>query len=120
MNLKSRTRSYAATGYYLAAKGRSNLSVLTGALVEKILFGKDKTTGIPIANGVLYSVGDETLKVTAKKEVILSAGSIGSPQILELSGIGDRKLLTKLGIDVTVANSNVGENLQDHIYVPIG
>jgi choline dehydrogenase len=84
------------------------------------LLGNDKTTGIPIANGVLYSVGDETLKVTAKKEVILSAGSIGSPQILELSGIGDRKLLTKLGIDVTVANSNVGENLQDHIYVPIG
>jgi len=52
--------------------------------------------------------------------VILSAGSIGSPHILELSGIGNSDLLSKYGINVAISNENVGENLQDHIYVPIG
>jgi choline dehydrogenase len=58
--------------------------------------------------------------VGAEKEVILCAGSIGSPQILELSGIGDSKILSKYKIDAIVPNPNIGENLQDHIYVPIG
>jgi choline dehydrogenase len=58
--------------------------------------------------------------VRAEKEVILCAGSIGSPQILELSGIGDPKVLDQYDIDVIVPNPNVGENLQDHIYVHVG
>lgn len=120
MDLKSRTRSYAATAYYLPAKSRPNLTVLTGALVEKILFGRDTKTKQQVANGVQYSIGGQKVQVKAKKEVILSAGSIGSPQILELSGIGDPTLLKSLEIDVVIPNSNVGENLQDHAYVPIG
>ena len=52
--------------------------------------------------------------------MILCAGSIGSPQILELSGIGDSKILSKYKIDAVVPNPNVEENLQDHIYVPNG
>ncbi|KAB8294172.1 hypothetical protein EYC80_009612 [Monilinia laxa] len=56
----------------------------------------------------------------AKKEVIVSADSIGSPQILELSGIGNTDMLNKQGIEVFVDNKNVGENFQDHVYVPIG
>jgi choline dehydrogenase-like flavoprotein len=95
--------------------------VITGALVEKILFTEDTSTNQPVATGAQYTFGNNTaMIVKAKKEVILSAGSIGSPHILELSGIGDRALLERLKIGVVFANSNVGENLQDHAYVPIG
>ncbi|KUJ09476.1 alcohol oxidase [Mollisia scopiformis] len=116
MDLKGRTRSYAATGYYLPASKRQNLKGLTRALAEKILIEKGHSVR---ATGVQYSIGNSTEIVHAKKEVILSAGSIGSPQILELSGIGNPSLLKTHGIDVLVANENVGENLQDHIYVPV-
>jgi choline dehydrogenase-like flavoprotein len=121
MDLKIRTRSYAATGYYLPAAKRPNLTVMTGSLVQKILFTQDISTNQPVATGVQYIFGNKTvMTVKAKKEVILSAGSIGSPHILELSGIGDRDLLEGLKIDIVFANSNVGENLQDHAYIPIG
>jgi len=78
--------------------------------------------GKVVAEGVRYVVGNGTeyVEVTAKKEVILSAGSIGSPHILELSGIGNTDILEQYGIEAVVANENVGENLQDHVYLPIG
>lgn len=60
----------------------------------------------------------KTRKILAKTEVILAAGTIKTPQLLELSGIGDAKLLKAHSIEVLVANPNVGENLQDHGYVP--
>ncbi|KAF7909099.1 uncharacterized protein EAE98_012311 [Botrytis deweyae] len=110
-----RKRSYAATAYYLPASKRPNLKVITGALVEKIIL--EKCHDVVTANGVQYSNGTIA---HAKKEVILSAGSIGSPQVLELSGIGNPNTLKKKGIEVLVNNINVGENLQDHVYVPIG
>jgi choline dehydrogenase len=119
MDPQGRKRSYAATAYWLPAAARSNLDVLTGALVERILFEK-KSEGKPVATGVRYSTNGETTEAKAGREVILCAGSFGSPQILELSGIGDPEILGKYGIDVVVANENVGENLQDHAYVPIG
>jgi choline dehydrogenase len=118
MNPNGRTRSYAATAYYLPNSKRPNLRVVTGALVEKILLSSN-SNGVQ-ATGVQYSTGTKTMKPQARYEVILSAGSIGSPQILELSGIGNSELLRENGIDVVVANDNVGENLQDHLYVPIG
>ncbi|CZR63099.1 probable choline dehydrogenase [Phialocephala subalpina] len=118
MDLKSHTRSYAATAYWLPASKRPNLKVLTGALVEKILLEKD-IQGQVTATGVRFSSGNKTIEAKAMKEVILSAGSVGSPQILELSGIGDPGLLNKYGIEVLVHNENVGDNLQDHNYVPI-
>ncbi|KAL2062521.1 hypothetical protein VTL71DRAFT_6787 [Oculimacula yallundae] len=117
VDLKSRTRSYAATAYYLPAAKRPNLKVITSASVQRILLDdSDHVT----ATGVQYSVNGLISKVLSRKEVILSAGSIGSPQVLELSGIGNTELLEKHGISVVVSNENVGENLQDHIYVPIG
>jgi choline dehydrogenase len=117
LDLNGRKRSYAATGYYLPIKQRKNLKVLTGALVEKIILEKSKKKGGDVlATGVKYSNGTVA---NAGKEVILCAGSIGSPQILELSGIGSRDILEKNGIEVLVENDNVGENLQDHVYVPI-
>lgn len=115
LDLDGRKRSYAATAYYLPASKRTNLKVITGALVERIIL--EKGNDIVTANGVQYSNGTTA---HAKKEVILSAGSIGSPQVLELSGIGDPNILKKQGIEVLVNNRNVGENLQDHVYVPIG
>ncbi|KAM3152936.1 hypothetical protein ABEW05_006663 [Botrytis cinerea] len=115
LDLDGRKRSYAATAYYLPASKRPNLKVITGALVEKLIL--EKSHDIVTANGVQFSNGTIA---HANKEVILSAGSIGSPQVLELSGIGDPNILQKRGIKVFVNNSNVGENLQDHVYVPIG
>ncbi|RDW61981.1 alcohol oxidase-2 [Coleophoma cylindrospora] len=121
MDPKVHQRSYAATAYYLPASQRPNLRVITGAFVEKILFkneyGKE---GDVLATGASYSTNGTSFNINAKREVILSAGSISSPQILELSGVGSKKLLKKNGIKVVVENENVGENLQDHIYVPIG
>ena len=119
MDPKGRTRSYAATAYYLPAVKRPNLKVVTGALVLKILLKKSIKDRVQ-ATGVQYSTRTQTFEAQASKEVILSAGSIGSPQILELSGIGSRSVLSKYGIETLVENQNVGENLQDHIYVPIG
>ncbi|KAF7928027.1 uncharacterized protein EAE97_009825 [Botrytis byssoidea] len=115
LDLDGRKRSYAATAYYLTASKRPNLKVITGALVEMIIL--EKGNDIVTANGVQYSNGTAA---HAKKEVILCAGSIGSPQVLDLSGIGDPNILKKQGIEVLVNNRNVGENLQDHVYIPIG
>lgn len=103
-------RSYAAPAYYVPSSGRSNLTVLTGAFVKKIEFDAKK---VPvIATGVHYSIDGKDRFVGARKEVILSAGTIQSPQILELSGIGNKTHLEKFDIDVVVANNGVGENLQ--------
>lgn len=118
MDPKTRSRSYAATTYLRIAEKRPNFHVVTGAHVQKILF--DTHGKRPRASGALYSVSGKTHQITAQREVILSAGAFGSPQLLELSGIGNPKLLKQHGIETLVANDHVGENLQDHAYVPIG
>ncbi|KAH8884143.1 GMC oxidoreductase [Thozetella sp. PMI_491] len=118
IRLDNHTRSYAATAYYRPFAGRKNLVVLTGALATKIILKKGPS-GIT-ANAVQYTKDDKNVTVSAGKEVIVCAGSIGSPQLLEVSGIGDATLLKKFGIGALVDNPNVGENLQDHAYVPIG
>jgi choline dehydrogenase len=99
-------RSYTAPAYYVPNAARPNLVVLTNALVKKIEFEN------LVATGVRYSVAGEDKFVRTRGEVILSAGSVGSPKILELSGIGSKARLGALGIDVVVDNPNVGENLQ--------
>ncbi|KAF3936893.1 hypothetical protein ABW19_dt0206193 [Dactylella cylindrospora] len=118
LDLSSHTRSYAATGYYAPNAGRTNLHVFTGSLVKKVVF--TTVAGAKVATGVQFIKNGTTTTLAATKEVILSAGTFGSPQILELSGIGKSSLLTQHGIPVVVNNPNVGENLQDHLYVPIG
>jgi choline dehydrogenase-like flavoprotein len=109
----TKTRSYAATAHYsdkIAA--RKNLTVLTETVVKKVLFD---TSGLePVATGVLAVSADGSEKTIRAGEVIVSAGSLMSPQILELSGIGSRGILDKFGIPVIVDNEWVGENLQDH------
>jgi choline dehydrogenase len=97
-------------------RGRPNLEVRLRAQAQKLLFASDadakyRCTGVAIWNG------GETTIVRARREVILSAGSIGTPQILQLSGIGPAPLLQQHGIDVLQHLPGVGENLQDHLQI---
>lgn len=106
-------RSYSASAYYAPVAGRKNLHVLTNATVLNVLI--ERIDGGWNTTGVRVRYGDGEKEIKTIREVILSAGSIQSPQLLELSGIGQRKVLEAAGIDVKIDNSNVGENLQDHM-----
>jgi len=108
-----RERSYAGNAYYDLAKNRDNLHVLTEAHVEKILF--EEGHAAPRAIGVKYRHGGESKTATALKEVIISAGALQSPKLLQLSGVGDRVLLDKFKIKVVKDLPAVGENLLDHL-----
>jgi choline dehydrogenase-like flavoprotein len=104
------TRSYSANSYLPLA--RRNLEVRTNSRVVKVEFAK-KTPGKPLtATGVVLEDGK---KVRAAREVILSAGVIGSPGLLELSGIGQTKVIRAAGIEPVLELAGVGENYQDHI-----
>jgi choline dehydrogenase len=105
-------RSHAGSAFYKPNEGRSNLTVLTGALVTSIML--EREGGEIVASGVKYEADGKEYSIKTKGggEVILSAGTVQSPQILELSGIGSETLLSPLGIEVMVDNPNVGENLQ--------
>lgn len=109
---KHNRRSYAAREYYEPNASRPNLSVLTHALVSKIEL--EKTGGDAKATGVQFIVDGTYHSVKANKEVIVCGGTINSPQILELSGIGSPTILQKAGVEVIVDNPSVGENLNDH------
>jgi choline dehydrogenase-like flavoprotein len=109
------TRSYAANSYYLPMSFKSNLVVLTGAEVNEILFTKDPSAGGWCAEGVRFYHQGSEFTALASREVIISAGSVQSPCLLEKSGIGCSSILTAAGIPVKIDNPNVGENLQDHL-----
>ena len=103
---KNARRSSAAMAFLGQAKGRSNLTIQMNAQVKRILVGHGRATGVEMADGT---------KIMADREVILSSGAIGSPRLLQLSGIGPADDLQSLGIDVVYDQPNVGENLQDHL-----
>lgn len=108
------TRSYAATAFVKPNAARPNLNVLTGVMVTQILIDSSGRT-----QGVLFDTGTgENFTVRARREVVLSAGAVQSPQLLELSGVGNASMLAALGIKTLVDNPNVGENFQDHHLVP--
>ncbi|RYO84414.1 hypothetical protein DL764_009339 [Monosporascus ibericus] len=112
----SKTRSYAAAAYFAPAKSRENLKVVTGATVNKILLERQTNGDTMSAQGVIFRLKDGTThQVNANREVLLAAGVFQSPKILELSGVGDKALLDKFGIETKVNNPGVGENLQDHL-----
>ncbi|KAI9463510.1 alcohol oxidase [Russula earlei] len=97
---RSGTRSSSLTGYFEPNANRKNLVVLTGAEALKVLFKAAAQGKAPrVAEAVEFVSGGHKYKVRAKREVIVSAGTFKTPQILELSGIGDRSLLKSLGID---------------------
>ncbi|KAH7337844.1 alcohol oxidase [Rhizoctonia solani] len=120
VNRTTGTRSYAANTYFAYNSGRKNLVVLTGAQATKIEFN-NSTTGKPYgkltATGVAFVHNSTAYVVRAKKEVILSTGTFQTPQLLELSGIGNSKILRQNGILSLVDLPGVGENLQDHLFL---
>ena len=109
MTVKDGVRSSASREYLDPIKSRKNLTIVTGALVTKVVL-EDK-----VAKGVEYVVNGKTETAATSNEVVLSAGSIGSPHILQLSGIGDKDILEKAGVDVKHHLPGVGQNLQDHL-----
>lgn len=113
-NLYQGRRVSSAKAFLIPAKNRKNLNIIKHALVEKILINKTTKR----AYGVKFRIGKHKLKVFARKEVILSAGSVMSPVLLMLSGIGPAKHLTKHKIPIK-ADLPVGRHLIDHIYAAI-
>jgi choline dehydrogenase len=107
LNIVNGKRQSAADAY-LRGVVRANLTVITDALVQKVLIQGRRATG------VRYSVGNDVVNVSCEREVILSAGTIGSAQLLMLSGVGPRAHLADIGIDVIADIPGVGLNLHDH------
>ncbi|KAG8733316.1 hypothetical protein FRC11_007199, partial [Ceratobasidium sp. 423] len=118
VNRTTGKRSYAASTYYAYNAERSNFVVLTGGQATKINFSNQTVSGNYVATGVSFVSNSATYTVNVRKEVILSAGSLQSPQLLELSGIGNSTILNKFGITPLVNLPGVGENLQDHVFIP--
>ena len=116
INPSNWTRSFSRTGYLDPFTERPNLHVITGHMVTKINFDTKNKSSIT-ATGVNFQKkpGSKTYSVSAKREVILSSGTINDPQLLQLSGIGDANLLKSKKIDVLVNLPGVGQHLQDHI-----
>lgn len=117
VNRTTGKRSYSASTYYAYNAGRSNFVVLTGGQATKIRFSNTTVAGNYVATGVSFVSNSATYTVNARKEVILSAGSLQSPQLLELSGIGNSTILNRYGITPLVNLPGVGENLQDHVFI---
>ena len=102
-------RCSAARAYLAPNRGRANLEVLTNAHCARVLFEGRRATG------VAYYAGSELRELRTRREVVLSAGAFGSPQLLMLSGVGAPEELARHGIAVLHALPGVGKNLQDHI-----
>ena len=113
---KSGWRWNASKAFLRPARNRKNLTVWTESQVERLVFETD-ADGQKRCAGAIVRRGGDAVTVRATGEVILSAGAIGSPQILQLSGIGPAKLLKEHGIDVVHEAPGVGENLQDHLQI---
>jgi choline dehydrogenase len=109
--IASGRRMSTARCYLDPIRNRQNLHIETGALTEGLMLDGVRCTG------VRYSVGGASRQARAAREVVVSAGTINSPQLLELSGIGQPERLRNLGIEVRQALPGVGENLRDH-YAP--
>ncbi|MDO8380236.1 choline dehydrogenase [Phenylobacterium sp.] len=114
LTIKDGERWSAARGYLHPVLNRPNLTCLTGARTTKIVVENGRATGVEF-------VDDKQVKqvVNAEREVLLCAGAVQSPHILQLSGIGDPEELTKHGVPVVHALKGVGANLQDHLDVTL-
>ena len=99
-------RSSTAMAYLAPNRGRGNLTVQTGAQVRRLVVDKGRVSGVELHDGTV---------LTAGTEVILSSGAVGSPRLLQLSGIGPADELAALGIPVVYDQPQVGANLQDHL-----
>ena len=106
LNQRNARRSSAAMAYLAPNRGRKNLTVQTGAQVRRLIVEQGRATGVEMLDGS---------KLTATSEVILSSGAVGSPRLLQLSGIGPADQLAALGIKAVYDQPQVGANLQDHL-----
>ncbi len=112
-NISKGIRCSAAEAYLKPARRRANLTIMTDTFVNRVYLNGQRATGVEcVAGGVV-------LRIEARREVILSTGTIGSPQLLMLSGIGPADHLRQHGIGVALDLPGVGENLQDHIVAPL-
>ncbi|EKM59944.1 uncharacterized protein PHACADRAFT_250766 [Phanerochaete carnosa HHB-10118-sp] len=111
-------RTYSTTAFYLPYKDRPNYKVAVGAHVNRVLT-ENTRNGSWTAVGVEFfdEASGKVQTVNATKEVILSAGTLKSPQLLELSGFGRKDVLEKIDVPLKVELPGVGENIQDHIFV---
>jgi choline dehydrogenase len=103
-----------ADAYLKPALSRSNLTLFTEATATRVLFQEARAVGVE------FEQDGERRVVRARREVVLCGGAINSPQLLMLSGIGDREQLADHGIDLVAHSPEVGENLADHLVVPLG
>lgn len=104
-------RCSAADAFLAPARRRANLHIVSNAMVERVQFAGKR------AKGLRYHVGDEVVDVAAGREVILCAGAINSPKLLQLSGVGPADLLRGLGLPVQLDLPEVGQGLQDHLAI---
>ena len=111
VNQKAGVRWSTARGFLKPAKKRSNLRILTYAMTEKLLLDGKRVTG------VRFQHKGRSIEAKADAEVLLAAGSINSPKVLELSGIGRADVLSDLGVEVLRDVPELGENLQDHLQI---
>src|SRR5438105_4555382 len=105
---RGRRRQSAARTYLRPALRRPNLQVVTDALVHRVRFDGKRATGVE------FSRNGNSERADAAREIILAGGAIGSPHVLQLSGVGDPDHLGRIGVPVTHALPGVGKNLQDH------
>jgi choline dehydrogenase len=112
--IKNNRRQSTATAFLTPALKRPNLTVRTHAVVKQLLIDDDRVNGGEVITGK-----STTEKIYCSKEVILSAGAIKSPHLLQLSGIGDRKMLKAAGVPLKLHLPGVGQNLQDHVWTHV-
>jgi choline dehydrogenase len=120
VNQNGVVRLNAAQAFVAPVRRRPNLTIVSSAVVSELLFtGSSAVDGRPQVSGLIYRRGGEfvdvSIDLSRRGEVVLAAGAIGTPQILERSGIGRTDVLDSLGIPVRCAERGVGENLQDHL-----
>ncbi len=107
---KNGRRWSSAMAFLREAEKRPNVTVLTERKVARVLFEGRKAVGVELVDGMVYR---------ATREIVLAAGAIATPRLLQLSGIGNGKHLASLGIDIVADLPGVGENYQDHMEVPV-
>ncbi|KAF8159179.1 mala s 12 allergen [Crassisporium funariophilum] len=117
INPSNLTRSYSKSAFIDSLPPRSNLHIIPGATVTRIVFSDNVQGGNMVADAVEFSMakGGEVLSVGVGKEVILAGGAMGSPQMLMVSGVGPKDVLEGAGVAVKVELPGVGQHLQDHM-----
>ncbi|KAF8591679.1 GMC oxidoreductase [Ramaria rubella] len=118
LNAANNTRCSAACAYFTPIASRPNLAVFLNATVSRIIW-ENRTNSIGgnlTASAVEYIQGGKTLTIPVKCEVVIAAGTIGSPKVLELSGVGNPSVLSAAGVKPVLDLPSVGENLADHVH----